>query len=170
MSTTTKAKGAFLRSDPIDTGYGGLTWFDPERFDPKAKAYPSFAGPCCWKIWVRGTVTLRSWWNPGVPGHDPGTTAYSHGMQHVAVHRSTFDSFNGAASQYVGPCFSERKAKCYEKLINGPLADAWLAHNHTTNLGIDSWHQGNAIPAAVQAEVGAWQALTIAEETCALTE
>ena len=105
-------------------GYDGLTWFN--AFEPDAKVYKSINAPCCWKIFLPGHADLYYWWVRNAPGHDPGTTAKDHEMQHVAVHRDTYNGFNASASDYVGVCFSKGKAECWKSIINGPLKVAYL--------------------------------------------
>jgi len=117
-----------------------------------------------------GHADLYYWWVRNAPGHEPGTTAKDHEMQHVAIHRDTYKSFNASASDYVGQCFAKAKAECWKSVINGPLRTAWLAHNHTANLQIDAWYRGSEIPAAVQAENAAWDTLSKEEEKCASME
>ena len=150
------------------TNDDGLTWFN--TFEPDATVYKSINEPCCWKVFLPGHADLYYWWVKNAPGHDPGTTARDHEMQHVAIHRDTFNRFNASASDYVGVCFSKPKAECWKCVINGPLKAAYLAHNHTANLQIDAWYRGAEIPEAIQAENAAWNTLAKEEETCATME
>jgi RHS repeat-associated protein len=148
--------------------YDGLTWFN--KFEPDATVYKSVDGPCCWKIFLPGRVDLYYWWVKNAPGHDPGTTALDHEMRHVAIHRDTYFAFKASTSDYVGVCFSKGKAECWKSVINSPLKNAYLAHNHTVNLQLDSWYQGDKIPAAIQAEGVAWDTLQKEEVKCDLMQ
>jgi len=140
------------------TGYGGLTWFN--AFEPKARVYRSIDGSCCWKVIVPGYADLYYWWVVIVP------RAMQHEMLHVDVHRDTYNGFNGSASRFVGNCYSEPKAKCYQRIINGPLKVAWLASNHTKNLLIDQSYRSGEIAQAVQEEQSAWAKLAEEETKC----
>lgn len=149
-------------------GYNGLTWF--AAFEPKAKVYKSVEGPCCWKVSLPGYADLVYWWVKNAPGEEPGTTALGHEMKHVEIHRATYKSFNASASRYVDKCFSKAKATCWRSVINGPLKDAWLAHNHTANLQVDAWYRGSEIPSAITTENARWNALAYEESYCASIE
>jgi hypothetical protein len=92
--------------------------------------------------------------------------ALQHEMLHVGAHRDTYKGFNGSASRFVGNCYSEPKAKCYQGVINGPLNAAWLAYNHTKNLLIDQSYRNSEIAQAMQEEQSAWTKLAEEETKC----
>ena len=150
------------------TAYDGLTWFN--SFEPKAQVRQGADGPCCWKIIIPGYAMLFYWWVKDAPGLGGIGTAKDHELEHVAVHRESYNGFNASASDYVGHCFSKAKAECWKTVINGPLLAAWLDHNHTKNLLIDASYRGNEIPTAMQAEAASWGKLAKEEDKCASME